>query len=84
MLHESYGVNHISILGELLASSTMGVTLFDLFGEIVSQTDLKYFLRHCFYDFLTVIKFRRLKSNLYLDTVMLNQLIRKLFWVPNF
>ena len=61
MFHASYGVNHITILGELLASSTMGVTLFDLFGEIVSQTDLKYFLRHCFYVFLTVIEFRRLK-----------------------
>ena len=33
------------ILGELLASSTMGVTLIDLFGEIVSENDLKYFLR---------------------------------------
>ena len=26
----------------------MGVTLFDLFGEIVSETDLKYFLRPVF------------------------------------
>lgn len=65
MFHASYGLNHITNLGELLASSTMGVTLFDLFGEIVSQTDLKYFLRHCFYDFLTVIEFRRLKINHY-------------------
>ena len=32
----------------------MGVTLFDLFGEIVSQTDLKYFLRHGFHDFLNL------------------------------
>ena len=33
------------ISGELLASSTMGVNLFDLFGEIVSENDLIYFLR---------------------------------------
>ena len=49
MLYDSY-----LFLGELLASSTMGVTLFDLFGEIVSQTDLKYFLRHRFNDFLNL------------------------------
>ena len=31
--------------GTLLASSTMGLTLFDLFGEIVTKADLKLFLR---------------------------------------
>ena len=41
MFHASYGLNHITNLGELLASSTMGVTLFDLFGEIDDYDCLK-------------------------------------------
>jgi hypothetical protein len=30
--------------GELVASSTMGLTIFDLFREIMSDKDMKYFL----------------------------------------
>ncbi len=30
--------------GELVASSTMGLTIFDLFREIMTEKDMKYFL----------------------------------------
>ena len=42
---ESADPCRIIFSGTLLASSTMGLTLFDLFGEIVTEADLKLFLR---------------------------------------
>ena len=44
-VHCSDQTTQIIFSGTLLASSTMGLTLFDLFGEIVTEADLKFFLR---------------------------------------